>query len=120
MRIIRNTHTIVQVTGEIDLYNAEPLRSALNEASDRSPGGFIVDLTECTYLDSAAVQAILDVYRKMRPSEGRLILVYGNPRIHAVMYATRLELLPGVSVCASLDDAKQALSAPDTGRGEDL
>ncbi|MHB0999240.1 MAG: STAS domain-containing protein [Armatimonadota bacterium] len=107
--VIQDTHVRVHVTGDIDLSSVTEFYNALDEAAERSPGGFIIDLTETTYIDSAGVQAILVIYGKMRESNGCLIIIVGNVRIKTVLEVVHLEQLPGVCVCTTLDEAKQAL-----------
>lgn len=46
---------MVRVSGEIDMSNVAQLKVALDKAARRSPEGFLVDLTEVVYLDSAAL-----------------------------------------------------------------
>ncbi len=109
--LIQDTHTIVRATGEIDIANVAEFEKPLDEAAQSAPDGFILDLTDTSYLDSAGVQAILAVYIKMRESDGCLAVVVGNVRITSVLEVVHLEQLPGVCVCASLDEARQAMAA---------
>ncbi len=50
----------VVVTGDVDLANADQLHAALTEAAGDGTG-LTVDLTEVTYLDSAAVRTLFAV-----------------------------------------------------------
>lgn len=105
-----NAHTVVRADGEIDLSNIQEFTKALDEAAERSPGGFIIDLSDAMYIDSAGVQAILSAYLRIHQAEGLLALVVGNIRIKAVLEAVNLEQLPRLHVCDNLDAAKQEIT----------
>jgi len=109
--VTRDKHAIVHADGEIDLANIDQFIEALDEAAEKSPTGFIIDLSDVTYIDSAGVQAIFGVYSKMRAADGCLAVVIGNARIKSVLEVVHLELLPNMSVCDDLDAARQAVSS---------
>lgn len=111
--VIRNEHTIVRADGEIDYSNVEGFRKALDEASEHAPDGFIVDLSEAAYIDSAGVQAILSAYTRIRPRDGRIALVTGSGVIGLVLEAVHLEMLPGMSVCKDRQEAVTSLGTKD-------
>jgi anti-anti-sigma factor len=52
---------VVHVTGEVDWCNVAVLRSALAEATETIENGFLVDLTEVTFMDSGALAALFEV-----------------------------------------------------------
>lgn len=108
-QVIQDTDVIVRATGEIDLSNVAEFNDALGKAADIAPKGYIIDLSEVTYMDSAGVQAVLAAYIKMHDATGRLALVVGNARVHAVLEVVRLEQLPRMRVCHDLDSAQQAI-----------
>jgi anti-anti-sigma factor len=56
----------VRVIGEIDMSNSDLLRAALDKVLRRTGSGFVVDLTEVTYLDSSAL-SVLWHYVDKRP-----------------------------------------------------
>jgi anti-sigma B factor antagonist len=107
IEVIQDTHVTVHVTGDIDLSNVAEFSKALDEAANRAPEGFIIDLSYATYMDSAGVQAILAIYAKMRESEGCLVVIVGNVRIRSVLEVVHLEQLPGVCVPPSLEEARR-------------
>lgn len=111
IEVIQNTHTIVHAAGEIDLTNINEFIKALQEAAERASGGFIIDLSAATYIDSAGIQAIYAAYSKIDPTKDYLTLIMGNVRIRSVLEMVHLEQLPGISIYANLDEAKQALSS---------
>ncbi len=65
---------LVQVTGEIDLANADEFSAALTDALNDA-GRLIVDLSPTTYLDSAAIKVLFEMAHRAAltlivPSDG--------------------------------------------------
>jgi anti-sigma B factor antagonist len=74
---------VVRVEGELDLATSESLEDAL-EASD--PGGnLVIDLSECTFIDSSAVRLFVEAARAAQESEGKVALVTRDPGILRVL-----------------------------------
>lgn len=107
--VVHNAHTVVRSSGEIDLSNYLEFERALFEAADSAPDGFILDLSDTTYIDSAGIQSIFRVYARMRESKGPIVVVMGNVRIRTVLQVVRLDQLPSVFVCDNLESAEQTL-----------
>lgn len=55
---------VVRLAGDLDLYNAEQVRAALNGALDGSPARLVVDVTEVEFLDSTALGVLIDAHRR--------------------------------------------------------
>lgn len=49
----------VEVSGEIDLSNADRMAAALSEAAAADGSGVVADLTLCSFIDSSGVRALL-------------------------------------------------------------
>lgn len=56
---------VVRLAGDLDLYNAEQVRSALAGAIDRSPSRLVVDVAEVEFIDSTALGALVDAHRRL-------------------------------------------------------
>jgi anti-anti-sigma factor len=58
-----NNHTIpvVALTGEVDLMRAPDVLKQLLAAADNRDVGLVVDLSDATYIDSAAVNVLFQV-----------------------------------------------------------
>ena len=56
---------VVKLAGDLDLYNAEQVRSALAQAVARSPQRVVVDVEEVDFIDSTALGALIDAHRKL-------------------------------------------------------
>ena len=51
---------IVQLAGELDLYNAPTVREALKEATEDGPERVVVDLSEVEFIDSTALGVLIE------------------------------------------------------------
>ena len=50
---------VVKVAGEVDMSHEEDLRTELSAAVEADRSGIVVDLTECEFIDSSAIRALL-------------------------------------------------------------
>src|SRR5436189_3688039 len=50
---------VVRVAGEVDMSHEEELRGELRRAVAADSKGIVVDLTECEFIDSSGVRALL-------------------------------------------------------------
>jgi anti-sigma B factor antagonist len=59
---------VVRVAGEVDMSHEEELRAELRKAVGTRAEGIVVDLTECEFIDSTGVRALL-LSREAQESE---------------------------------------------------
>jgi anti-sigma B factor antagonist len=59
---------VVRVRGEVDMSHEEELRAELHRAVASDADGIVVDLTECEFIDSTGVRALL-LSREAQESE---------------------------------------------------
>jgi anti-anti-sigma factor len=108
----RDEALIAQLTGQIDLSNADDLARMMQEAAPNDVLGIIVDLTEVTYLDSAGIGLIYRLRESFRARGQKLELIIadGSP----VGDALRLSgVRPHSLIFADVEDALIALRAED-------
>lgn len=60
---------VVRVAGEVDISHEEELRGELQRAGNEDSAGIVVDLTDCDFIDSSGVRALL-VSRETQREEG--------------------------------------------------
>jgi anti-sigma B factor antagonist len=63
------------VAGEIESANAEEMSTALAGQLTSDRAGLVIDLTRVTYLDSAGIELLFDLARRLRTHRQRLRLV---------------------------------------------
>jgi anti-sigma B factor antagonist len=74
---------VIRVEGELDLATSGSFEEVVGETE---PGGqLVVDLTECTFLDSSAVRLLVGAARGAQASGGKMSLVASDPGILRVL-----------------------------------
>ena len=73
----RNGAVVVQLAGELDLYNAEEIRAALAEAIASRPRCVVVDLAEVEFIDSTALGVLIEARTRMPNRRGFLLAAPG-------------------------------------------
>ncbi len=68
-------HKIVQVSGEVDLYNVSELKKALFSITDGKSKSVIVDLKNVNYMDSSGIGALVAGQKKMKAHNGKFALM---------------------------------------------
>jgi anti-sigma B factor antagonist len=66
----RDGAVVVSLAGELDLYNAEEVRSALLEACAEEPELLVVDLEEVRFIDSTALGVLVEALSKTTDRRG--------------------------------------------------
>lgn len=65
---------VVRVAGEVDMSHEEELRGELRNAVASDSRGIVVDLTECEFIDSSGVRALLLSREAQNSEEGSVHL----------------------------------------------
>ncbi len=68
-------HKIIEVSGEVDLYNVSELKKALFSITDGKHGSVIVDMKDVNYMDSSGIGALVAGQKKMRAHNGKFALM---------------------------------------------
>jgi anti-sigma B factor antagonist len=63
---------VVRLGGELDLYNADPVRTALAAAIDREPSRLVVDIAQVEFMDSTALSVLIEARRRLKGPQFRL------------------------------------------------
>ena len=91
---------VVFVTGELDLATAPRLDETL---ADVTADVIVVDLSGCTFLDSAGIRALVGTARALAEADRTLRVITSDPGILRLLEITAVDTL--ISVHPSLDDA---------------
>jgi anti-sigma B factor antagonist len=105
-------HTVISVTGEIDVYTAPSLREKLNELMASGHYDLVVDLEDVEFLDSTGLGVLVGGLKRVRSHDGTLRLVCAQEKILKVFRITGLtKVFP---IHPTLDAAMSGLSqAPE-------
>src|SRR3954469_14773054 len=102
---------IVAVRGEIDLFTAPELKSALSEAIESGHTRIVVDLTDTPFLDSTALGVLIGAVKRLRARNGRLTIVNVDDNIAKTFEITGLDQIFPIS--ATRAEAVKALDAEE-------
>lgn len=69
---------VVELAGELDLYNAEDLRAALHDAAERDPRRLVIDLSNVDFVDSTTLGVLVEARRRL--ANRRAFLLAGAGR----------------------------------------
>jgi anti-sigma B factor antagonist len=86
--------TVVQVSGELDLANAERLEAALYEAVGRPNERLMIDLSDCVFVDTSAIGSLLRARRALdRDADAGppMVLVANRPHVLRALGLTGID-----------------------------
>ena len=87
----KEKYAIVEITGEIDLYNVKQLKEQVaQEMEDNDQHHLIMDLGKVKYIDSTGLGIIIGIKRRCVESNGELALVFDSQRITTLFTITGL------------------------------
>ena len=98
--------TVVQVTGEVDVYTAPKLREQLVSLVDAGRYDIVVDMDGVEFLDSTGLGVLVGGLKRVRTHDGSLRLVCSQERILKIFRITGL-----TKVFPIYDSVSEALTA---------
>jgi anti-sigma B factor antagonist len=101
---------VVRVAGEVDLSHEDDLRAELRTAAASDSKGTVVDLTECEFIDSTGVRALL-LSREAQRSEGdseKLAVAASSEQILRILSVMGLDQV--IPIQPTVEEAAAALS----------
>jgi len=101
-------HTIVTISGEIDLYTAPRLHSELGAVlADGMPTRVVIDMSGVEFCDSTGMNVLLSCLRRVRERGGELEIASPKPAVRKILQVTGLD-----SVFTLVDDANRSRPKP--------
>jgi anti-sigma B factor antagonist len=85
-----NSHAIVDVKGEIDVYTAPKLREKLIELVSEGSYDVVVNLEGVDFLDSTGLGVLVGALKRVKAHEGSLALVCTQDKILKIFKITGL------------------------------
>ena len=101
--------TVVEVSGEIDVYTAPKLREALLSLVDSGTYRLIVDMSGVEFLDSTGLGVLVGGLKRVRAHDGAIDLVVTQGRILRIFKITGLST--PASGCASAASAIRSIAS---------
>jgi len=71
----RGASVVAHVSGEIDMTNAAYLRDQLLDSTPNDALALVIDISGCRYLDSAAIEVLFDLSRRLERRRQQLAIV---------------------------------------------
>jgi anti-anti-sigma factor len=105
----RGRALVVRIEGEVDLSNADDVRTDLIAAVPHAAAGLVLDLTSTTYLDSSGIRLLFDLAQRLHARRQQLVLVVTDEAlVRRVIVLTKLD--DAVPLHNRLEDALAALN----------
>lgn len=82
---------LVSVSGELDLYTAERIKSGIEEADAVGADTVVIDLSESSFIDSTALGVLVQETKRLEGRGHSLVLVTNDPRTRRVLEVTGLD-----------------------------
>ena len=100
---------VAHIHGEIDMSNVADIATMLQNAVDQAAAGLVIDFSATDYLDSAGVQFVFDLAKRLRDRGQRLYLAVppGSP-VGAVLDIVHVDSL--APRCETLEVALERLA----------
>jgi len=108
----RNGAIVARLSGEVDMTNSQYVAQELAGSVPNDAAALVVDLSRTRYLDSAAIELLFDLARRLRRRRQalRLVLPPTSP-LKRVLELT--EIAAVAPVHGSLDEALEPPEAPE-------
>ena len=101
----QNGAVVIHLVGELDLYNAPEVRSALLELCSEQPERLVVDLGEVDFVDSTALGVLIEARSKL---ENRQSFLLASPGLETHRALTIAGLDQHLSVHDTVESALAA------------
>ena len=96
-------YILVELAGEADVTTSDTLHALLDAEARKGPRLLIIDLSQLSFMDSAALQAILRVHKVLSNDGGVLALVSPHNSVARILEMTEADRV--VPVYASVQEA---------------
>ena len=102
-----NGHTVIALTGELDLAVAPKLESCLSDLALGAGDTLVIDLSELEFLDSSGLRVLVVAHQRAEQEGFRFVLVRGSDPVARIFELTRmdqqLEIVPSRDALAALE-----------------
>jgi anti-sigma B factor antagonist len=99
---------LVEVTGELDISNADEFVELMYAAAERPGARLVLDLDRAAFIDSTVLNVLFVSASKLRAGDGRLAIVCTTHHIHRVLEAAGIEA--AFPIVASREEALARLA----------
>ncbi len=100
-----DTHTVLRPSGEVDAYTVAQFRERIGELALEPR--LLIDLQEVPFMDSAGLGALIGGIRRIRDSEGEVVVACGEGALHRLLHTTGFDRI--VPVTEAPEEALKSL-----------
>ncbi|HOP28900.1 MAG TPA: STAS domain-containing protein [Spirochaetota bacterium] len=103
---VRGEVVILDISGEIDLYNAPEIKDIVNKLIEQKKYSVVINLKEVTYIDSSGIGALISSLSNLKKYHGGLKIINVFASVKKVFELTKLTSF--FEIYDSEDDAVKA------------
>ena len=81
---------IVDISGEMDLYNAHSLKEVVKKMLDKGVSKYVINVDNVTYIDSTGIGALMQVHSTIKKQGKRMLLANVKGTVRQVIQLTKL------------------------------
>lgn len=86
-----DTTHVLDIEGEVDVYTSPQLKQEIVKIAETGVKHLVINLSKVEYLDSTGLGVLIGGLKRLRESDGNLILVGPNMRILRIFEITGLD-----------------------------
>lgn len=98
---------VIELEGELDLYNSGELKTAVRDTFEQAPRGLILDFEKLSYIDSSGIGVLLYTFTQAKKESLSIWFVSVHGPVRKVIELT--SLLGFLPIAESYDDALSML-----------
>lgn len=99
---------VITVAGELDLYTAPRLKENLLTAIEDGILKIVVDMSGVHFIDSSALGVLIGGVKRLKPNDGRLVLVSTDENVNWILQITGLTSV--FEIFGTRDEALDAIA----------
>ncbi len=101
-----NKTILLDISGEIDLYNAPQLKDIINKYIEEKKYNIIINLAKVNYIDSSGIGALISSLANLKKYQGSLKIIHIGMSVKKVFELTKL-----TSFFEIYDDEREAIQS---------
>lgn len=90
----------VRLYGEVDIYNADSLKSQLHALADQKKADIVLDCTNLKYIDSTGLGVLVSALKRVREADKNIRIINLQPYIAKIFTLTGLDKVFSIEVSA--------------------
>lgn len=88
-----NNIYVIELDGELDLYNAYKVKTLYTKMAEKGINSIILDLANLDYLDSSGLGSMIYIFSDLKKHDGKMSLCHLNGAPKNLIQMTRLDKL---------------------------